>query len=67
MVDILEAQKSKELGRTFLERWINWAGAPKHPLVDLDSGFKDKFLQLVDPRAATVRCAAGQAHWQNGI
>lgn len=50
-----------------MERWINWAGAPKHLLVDLDSGFKDKFLQLVDPRAVTVRCAAGQAHWQNGV
>ena len=59
--------KSEELARAMLEGWINWAGAPKHLLVDLDSGFRDQFLQLMDSRSVIVRCAAGQAHWQNGV
>ena len=63
----VESTKSEELGRAMLEGWINWAGAPKHLLVDLDPGFRDQFLQLMDSRSITVRCAAGQAHWQNGV
>ena len=63
----LESTKSEELGRALVDGWMSWAGAPKHLLVDLDSGFKDKFLQLMDQRNVTVRCAAGQAHWQNGV
>eukprot|EP00438_Fugacium_kawagutii_P025852 Skav231407 [mRNA] locus=scaffold4039:44689:52020:- [translate_table: standard] len=63
----LSSTKSEELSRATVEGWINWAGAPKHMIVDLDSGFRDQFLQLMDTRGITVRCAAGQAHWQNGI
>lgn len=47
--------------------YIQWAGIPKQILVDLDSAFKDKFLTLMDEKCVVVRCAAGQAHWQNGV
>lgn len=63
----VQSTKSKELARAMLDGWISWAGAPKHLLVDLDSGFRDQFLQLMDNRSIMVRCAAGQAHWQNGV
>ena len=63
----VSSTKSEELARAMLEGWINWAGAPKHLLVDLDSGFRDQFLKLMDSRSIIVRCAAGQAHWQNGV
>lgn len=46
---------------------MSWAGAPRHLIVDLDSAFKDNFLQVMNETAVIVRCAAGQAHWQNGI
>ena len=63
----VQSTKSEELARAMLDGWISWAGAPKHLLVDLDSGFRDQFLQLMDNRSIMVRCAAGQAHWQNGV
>lgn len=63
----LSSTKSEEMGRALVDGWMSWAGAPKHLLVDLDSGFRDKFLQVMDSRSITVRCAAGQAHWQNGV
>lgn len=58
---------SEEVGRAMVEGWMSWAGAPKHLIVDLDSAFKDNFLQVMNERAVIVRCAAGQAHWQNGV
>jgi len=58
----VSSTKSEELARAMLEGWINWADAPKHLLVDLDSGFRDQFLKLMDSRSIIVRCAAGQAH-----
>ena len=67
VVASLNNTTAEELGRALIEHWINWAGAPKHLLCDLDSAFKGHFLQLMNERSVIVRCAAGQAHWQNGI
>ena len=58
---------SSEIARAFSVGWMQWAGTPKYVLTDLDSGFKDQFLELMDQRCVVVRCAAGQAHWQNGV
>ena len=58
---------SGEVGASFVDGWISWAGAPKNVLADLDSAFKDKFLDLLDRRCTIIRCSAGQAHWQNGL
>lgn len=63
----LDNTKSEEVGRAMVEGWMSWAGAPKHLIVDLDSAFKDQFLQVMNERMVMVRCAAGQAHWQNGL
>ena len=63
----LKSTKSADVAQALLDGWINWAGAPRHLLVDLDSAFKDKFLALMDEKSVTVRCSAGQAHWQNGV
>ena len=58
---------SAEVGSAFIDGWVSWAGAPRHLLADLDSAFKDKFLELLDQRCTVIRCSAGQAHWQNGL
>ena len=63
----LTSTTSQEVSRAFVDGWIAWAGAPRLILVDLDSAFKDQFLELMDQRSVVVRCAAGQAHWQNGL
>ena len=63
----LDSTKSEAVSNAFVSGWIQWAGAPRFVLVDLDSAFKDKFLTLMDERSIIVRAAAGQAHWQNGV
>ncbi|OLQ05060.1 Copia protein [Symbiodinium microadriaticum] len=45
--------------------WVHWAGPPRFLIGDLDSAFKDQFLERLDQMAVHIRCAAGQAHWQN--
>ena len=63
----LQGTSAEEVGSAMIRGWMNWAGAPKHLLVDLDSAFKGHFLQLMNERSVIVRCAAAQAHWQNGV
>ena len=63
----LVSTKSADVSEAFVSGWIQWAGAPGFVLVDLDSAFKDKFLNLMDQKSVVVRAAAGQAHWQNGV
>ena len=58
----LKSTKSEDVSEAFSSGWIQWAGAPKFVLVDLDSAFKDKFLALMDNKSIAVRAAAGQAH-----
>ena len=58
---------SEELGNALVQAWMSWAGSPRQIIADLDSGFKDKFLDIMSDRAVVVRCTAGQAHWQNGV
>ena len=63
----LKSTKSADTAEAFVSGWVAWAGCPKHVTVDLDSAFKDQFLDEMDKRQVAVRCAAGQAHWQNGL
>ena len=63
----LQSTKSEEAAKAFSTGWLSWAGTPKCILADLDSAFKDKFLEMADRRGIAVRCAAGQGHWQNGV
>ena len=63
----LPSTKSEDAGRTFMNGWVQWAGAPRFVLADLDSAFKDRFLEVMDQQGIAVRCAAGQAHWQNSV
>ena len=62
-----KSTKSADAAEAFLAGWVAWAGCPKHVTVDLDSAFKDQFLDKMDKRQVAVRCVAGQAHWQNGL
>ena len=63
----LQSTKSEEAAKAFAGGWLAWAGTPKCVLADLDSAFKDKFLEMADRKSIAVRCAAGQGHWQNGV
>ena len=46
---------SEEVGRAMVEGWMSWAGARKHLIVDLDSAFKDSFLQVMNERAVILQ------------
>lgn len=63
----LTGTSSEEVGKALVDSWLSWAGAPKILLCDLHSAFKDHFLPIMNERSVLVKCAAGQAHWQNGI
>ena len=65
----LDGTKSEDAAKAFTTGWLGWAGTPKpkHVTADLDSAFKDRFLAEMDARGIAVRCAAGHAHWQNGV
>ncbi len=67
VVDLASTYQVVVLASAFSAGWMQWAGTPKYVLTDLDSGFKDQFLELMDQRCVVVRCAAGQAYWQNGV
>ena len=51
--------KYEDLAKAFVSGWVSWAGAPKYLLIDLETGFKDQFLNMLDQRCITVQCAAG--------
>ncbi|CAE7767076.1 RE1 [Symbiodinium sp. CCMP2592] len=59
--------KSEDAAQAFMQGWVQWAGAPRFVIADLDSAFKDQFLTRLDQLAVHIRCAAGQAHWQNSV
>ena len=63
----LKSTKAEHATKGLLEGWVAWAGPPKTILADLDSAFKGAFLEAMDRYGVGVRCAAGQAHWQNGV
>ena len=48
------------------EAWIAWAGPPRAFALDLDSGFKEVFVELCSQCNAHMSHSAGQAHWQHG-
>ncbi|CAE7268762.1 GIP, partial [Symbiodinium sp. CCMP2456] len=63
----LAGTKSEDAVKAFMNGWVSWAGAPRFLIGDLDSAFKDQFLNYLDQQAIHIRCAAGQAHWQNSV
>ena len=63
----LRNRKSDTVLRVFLKYWVNWAGPPGRLVLDLDTAFADSFADLTSDLAISMRAAAGQAHWQNGI
>ena len=63
----LEGGRSEDAAKAFMAGWVHWAGPPRFLIGDLDSAFKDQFLERLDQMAVRIRCAAGQAHWQNSV
>ena len=60
-------RKSSTVAETFYRHWISWAGVPGRLVLDLDTAFQDSFWELTSDESISMRAAAGQAHWQNGI
>ena len=60
-------RKSSTVADTFYRHWISWAGVPGRLVLDLDTAFQDSFWELTSDESISMRAAAGQAHWQNGI
>ena len=63
----LESSHANVVAETFYKFWVSWAGTPVKLVLDLDTGFQDSFWELTSGDGIGMRCAAGQAHWQNGI
>ena len=63
----LESRHANVVAETFYKFWVSWAGLPVKLVLDLDTGFQDSFWELTSGDGIGMRCAAGQAHWQNGI
>ena len=63
----LESRHANVVAETFYKFWTSWAGFPAKLVLDLDTGFQDSFWELTSGDGIAMRCAAGQAHWQNGV
>ena len=63
----IENRKSETVAQAFYRHWISWAGVPGRLVLDLDTAFQDSFWELTSDHSISMRSAAGQAHWQNGI
>ena len=63
----LESRHATVVSETFYKFWVSWAGVPSKLVLDLDTSFRDSFWELTSGDGIAMRCAAGQAHWQNGI
>jgi hypothetical protein len=63
----LESRHANVVAETFYKFWVSWAGTSVKLVLDLDTGFQDSFWELTSGDGIGMRCAAGQAHWQNGI
>ena len=63
----LENRHADVVADTFYKHWVSWAGVPFKLVLDLDTGFQDSFWKITGGDGIAMRCAAGQAHWQNGV
>lgn len=63
----IENRKSETVAQAFYRHWISWAGVPGRLVLDLDTAFQDSFWELTSDHGISMKSAAGQAHWQNGI
>jgi len=63
----LPNRKAETVADTFYKHWASWAGIPGKLVLDLDTCFRDAFWDLTNNDGIAMRCAAGQAHWQNGV
>ena len=63
----IEDRKSDTVAQAFYRHWISWAGVPGKLVLNLDTSFQDSFWELTSDHSISMKAAAGQAHWQNGI
>lgn len=63
----IENRKSDTVAQASYRHWISWAGVPGRLVLDLDTAFQDSFWELTSDHSISMKSAAGQAHWQNGI
>ena len=67
VVRVISDCKASTITECVREAWISWAGPPRAFSLDLDSGFKDVFVELCTLCNAHMSHSAGQAHWQHGL
>ncbi|CAE8612681.1 unnamed protein product [Polarella glacialis] len=66
VVTLVKDTQAATLREAFVRRWAEWAGPPKKVHVDLDSGFKAEFAEMISFWGARTSLVAGQAPWQHG-
>ncbi|CAE8594596.1 unnamed protein product, partial [Polarella glacialis] len=66
VVTLVKNTQAATLREAFVRCWAEWAGLPKKVHVDLDSGFKAEFSEMISFWGAKTSLVAGQAPWQHG-
>ncbi|CAE8740947.1 unnamed protein product [Polarella glacialis] len=66
VVTLAKNTQAATLREAFVRCWAEWAGPPKKVHVDLDSGFKAEFSEMISFWGAKTSLVAGQAPWQHG-
>ena len=67
MVPLYQRETSELIGKTFMERWVSWAGMPKEIIVDpARPNIVDGLTVPLELQGAAVQVTAADAHWQLG-
>ena len=67
MVPLYQQETSALIGKTFMERWVSWAGMPKEIVCDpAPPDVVDGLTVPLELQGAAVQITAADAHWQLG-
>lgn len=67
VVPIFQRETAKIILKTFMERWVSWAGVPQEIVLDpARANVADAFTTVLEQGGATFKLTAADAHWQLG-
>ncbi|CAJ1427490.1 unnamed protein product, partial [Effrenium voratum] len=68
VIPLFQKENSELIRKTFLERWVCWAGMPEEIVVDPSKPNVGQALtEPLELSGATVHITAADAHWQLGV
>ena len=67
MIPLFQRENSELIGKTFMERWVSWAGMPKEIVCDpAQPNIADSLTIPLELQGAAVKITAAGAPWQLG-